>query len=133
MHAKYCLLVLSLALSAAACGDDSSPSEDTSAATDGSADQQAISDSSQGMDACTQLCAVAEPLQCPNDTAPCLTECGAYYDSPVCRDELRALIECSITRPASDWICNAAGEADVEPPACAGEHEAVDACAAAAQ
>jgi hypothetical protein len=77
---------------------------------------------------CTKVCSLAESLHCPNDPTPCLSECIGLYDSTVCQSELRAMIACSSSVPASDWMCWSDGQSDVKPELCKTERDAVDKC-----
>jgi len=77
---------------------------------------------------CASACQSAAPLHCPgDDPAACESECLRLYTAAVCGTEIRAYIACSSARPASDWKCDADGEAAV-PGYCAAEQNAIDAC-----
>lgn len=68
---------------------------------------------------CAALCERVEPLACPGETMPCLSQCNAFYDSPQCQDELRALLHCGAEASPADWQCNeGTGEAETKPGFC---------------
>jgi hypothetical protein len=121
-------LLLMTGLLMAACPGSSSSSASKGGVSGNSGGSQAGSSSSAATTACTKLCALAQPLHCPNDKPACTTECESLYNGTICTTELRAMIACSIQQPASSWACDSKGEADVKAPACASEHTALDKC-----
>ena len=121
-----------IVLLAGCAGDDSSP-KDTAKMPVGSAGSGAtdagVNADLDVVEICTKFCALVEPLECPNDTSPCSLVCWATYQSPQCGDELRALIDCSITRKASDFECDSVGESDVKAGVCTESKTALSTCA----
>jgi hypothetical protein len=116
----------------AACNDDGGSSSDAGSggmagmAGAGSGGQGAAGDASNTTP-CPMVCAIAESLDCPNETK-CLVSCNGLYDAAQCRSELRAFIDCSVERPASDWECNEEGEADLKAGICQAQLDAVETC-----
>lgn len=80
-------------------------------------------------DLCTKLCAALKAVNCPNDDeSACKTECNDMLDLPICQEENRALLECTIGRPSSDFECDDSGEADLKDGVCGAELTAMEAC-----
>jgi len=132
-HKTFRILLLSFALSAARCGDDSgggsaSGKGGAGGSSGGTVDAGAGGNEAHATQVCVHFCGTIEGLDCPNETVPCLQECRSYFNSPVCRYELRALIECSASRDFSDFECDSAGEADVKAGVCPDEKMAAVTC-----
>jgi hypothetical protein len=77
---------------------------------------------------CGKVCSNAERLSCPEDTGDCMQECMSLYDGNVCRNEVRAFIDCSANVPSGGWTCRE-GEAQMGSGFCQAERNAVTNCA----
>ena len=100
-----------------ACGDDDDDD-------DGSNSGQSI----QAL--CQDACNTAAGLSCPNeDAATCVSDCELGGDLlEACQATAQAALECVSERPASDWECDADGEADLKDGICEAEGSALLAC-----
>lgn len=81
---------------------------------------------------CEKGCATIASLSCPDENATtCVSECemGPSNFPDACRSQAIDVIECAANRPASDWECDSDGEAAPKEGVCAGEINAVVACA----
>jgi hypothetical protein len=65
-----------------------------------------------GSDYCSQSCAKAEALHCPNDVAgSCASECQQLSMMAMCKTQFDALMSCSAT---AMYACDSNGEAKVQ-------------------
>ena len=113
MNSSKYILVLALGLAlAAACGDDDG----------GGASVESL---------CQKRCTLVAGLSCPNETAAtCQSECEQVADAvpPACLPQAKAGLQCAVNRPASDWECDASGDADIKSGVCDAETSAVVSC-----
>lgn len=95
-------LLLGLALTSTACGDDEkSP--------------------------CEAACDAAARANCPNDgpKSACVSACKDFYNSEACRDEARAVVKCAAK---VTWVCDEGGESVFNTSDCQSQSDALDAC-----
>jgi hypothetical protein len=81
---------------------------------------------------CQKGCTLQATLACPNDDdSTCMMECldGSDAIPEACEAEVRAALDCAVNRPASDWECDAEGEATPKEGLCDAEGTAVLLCA----
>ena len=82
---------------------------------------------------CSDACAMPPPLSCPSEpsAATCTSKCkasvGTFFDK--CKAQLNAYAKCGLGKGASDYECNADGEADLKTSVCSSELNAVVTCA----
>jgi len=79
---------------------------------------------------CQDACATAAGLSCPNDdAATCVSDCQLGGDLPeACQATAQTALGCLSERPASDWECDADGEAALKDGICTAEGAALLAC-----
>jgi hypothetical protein len=95
MHRSTSVVVFALGFAlTAACGDDDGGGESLAAL-------------------CQRACALASSVGCPNDDAStCTSDCeGADAFPQACQSPARDALECAVSRPVSDWECDAQGTA----------------------
>jgi len=86
------------------------------------------SDSSGGSANCQGACNAAAAAKCPNDK-DCVAKCEQVVGiSPMCKDKMAALVNCSAGRPGSDWECGADGESELKDGVCDAEGQAAAMC-----
>jgi hypothetical protein len=80
--------------------------------------------------ACMKFCAVSTTLKCPNDPATgCEASCEAAVNAfPNCKSQFTAALACAGNQPASNWMCDADGEANPKDGVCDAEGLAAAAC-----
>ena len=97
------------------------------------ADAPALSTSAskgnEGDAPCVAHCNKLAPLRCPAySRGECELDCRRLGAMPVCDAESRALRDCSLARPASDYRCDEEGVAVLKDGVCAGEDARMLAC-----
>jgi hypothetical protein len=82
---------------------------------------------------CTESCAMAPPISCPNepDAATCKSDClgqiGSIFDK--CKAQVNAYAQCGFSKGATDFECDADGQASLKSGVCSSELSAVVTCA----
>ena len=80
-------------------------------------------------DICAKGCETSAQLACPNDNAStCKSDCEAMLALTTCQAENHALAQCMANRPASDYECDAFGEAAAKDGVCDAESTAAYNC-----
>jgi len=71
-------------------------------------------------------CAASDSLNCPNETSDCIDECQQIAQTMGCETEGQAMVQCVGALSASDFTCDADGEATTDE--CAAESLAYISC-----
>jgi hypothetical protein len=138
---KLVSMVASAVALALACGGEVDVFSDSGAgsAQGGATSGQTSSGSAQAgagqgggsaREGCQQICNTQASLGCPGfDVMGCVTLCASLPEAiPWCSDQVLALIDCADDQPASSFMCNATGGAELATTACDAQQAAVGQC-----
>lgn len=116
------MLVAAVAALLAACGGEGGDGEGAAGEGDGDG-------ASADLSFCQTGCETKASLGCSDfDPSSCVAECEAASRPGVCNAEATAANRCAALSPASDWLCNGAGQPELARGVCTAEEDAVGEC-----
>lgn|GEM_PF-2323662 len=77
---------------------------------------------------CPSLCETSVQAGCSMKQSECLGHCAKLADTVVCPDENAAFIQCSVSKPATDFECSPVGFASLKGHLCLKEKAAMIDC-----
>jgi hypothetical protein len=81
--------------------------------------------------ACLTICQRSKDLNCKKSQEQCLAACKEMHEVPICKNEMKAVMDCMISEPPAHWECNEEDIAAIKEGVCDDEQGGFMACVVA--